>query len=71
MSLKVSVSAFKWDIDQTFMLTQPTATLVFSKLANGEFHCKALYDDNYDDKSYIRSDVIYFKLQQLHTIHIV
>ena len=43
MSLKVSVSAFKWGIDQTFMLTQPTATLVFSKLANGEFYCKALY----------------------------
>ena len=40
--LKVSVSAFKWGIDQTFMLIQPTATLVFSKLANGEFYCKAL-----------------------------
>ena len=26
------------------MLIQPTATLVFSKLANGEFYCKALKD---------------------------
>ena len=40
--LKGIVSAFKQGIYQTFMLTQPTATLVFSKLANGEFYCKAL-----------------------------
>ena len=36
------VSEFNWGIDQTFKLTQPTATLVFSKLENGEIYCKAL-----------------------------
>ena len=30
MSLKVAVRPFKWGIDQAFMLTQPTTTLIFS-----------------------------------------
>ena len=29
MSLKVTVSAFKWDIDQSFTFTQPTTALIF------------------------------------------
>ena len=42
-TLKVTVNAFKWGIDHTFMLTQLIATPIFWKLANGKFHCKGPY----------------------------
>ena len=35
MSLKVAVRPFKWGIDQAFMLTQPTTTLIFSNYPGG------------------------------------
>ena len=48
MSLKAAVRPFKWGIDQAFMLTQPTTTLIFSNYPGGGkanatsvgFHCK-------------------------------
>ena len=35
MSLKVAIRPFKWGIDQAFMLTQPTTTLIFSNYPGG------------------------------------